>query len=41
MAKSRDNRTREDKKKKSVKKKPAVVAPPREVLIRKPEPQAS
>jgi hypothetical protein len=36
MAKSRDNRTREDKKKKRVAKKPAVTKE-REVLVRKPE----
>jgi len=38
MAKSRDNRTREDKKKKAAKKKPVVATPAREVLVRKPEP---
>jgi hypothetical protein len=37
MAKSRDNRTREDKKKKRVAKKPAVTKEQREVLVRKPE----
>jgi hypothetical protein len=37
MAKSRDNRTREDKKKKQAPKKPVAKQDNREVLIRKPE----
>jgi hypothetical protein len=41
MAKSRDNRTREDKKKKTAKKKPAAPLAQREVLIRKPEAPSS